>query len=234
MSPRIRPIVEALVQDGAESLDAEHFKELIPDVCRAHTEMVSAHVAKLLPPWLQRSQQDMPNPLDSALVWFRCLDSGLHTLKLCRYTSIAYPRIIGHRHILERETKRPEPQNTDDDLINAVIWIWKLDSTRFSLQQFNANATFDHQSSFLAAQIVELCGLDPVTASYSDMDGVDARIACLSCKQVMTWRKAVWSRGFRLSPCSHSVDLGDTRGQKGSRFEAQIMGAFERRGHSTS
>lgn len=206
MSPQIRPIVEGLVQLGVDSLDTERFKELIPEVCRTHTDMVRAHVVKLLPPWLQNRQDDTSDPLESALVWFRCFDSsGLHPMNECHHTSIAYPRIIGHKHIHENVKTIFEPQNADDDLVNAVGWSWSLQSSRFSSQELSTNITFDHHLSFHAAQIVELCGLDPATALYSDMDSLDARVACVTCKQVMTWRKAVThivKPAHRLHRCS--------------------------------
>ena len=75
--------------------------------------------------------------------------------------------------------------------MNAVYEAWDLKKRKFSPVLLEERITFDLHASFVAAEVVSLCGLDPMTASSANMDILDARVVCVPCGRVMTWRKAV-------------------------------------------
>lgn len=191
MLPQVRTMIVDLIRSGVNTLDVDHFTELVPEVCDEWREGICGCLVDLLPSWLRRDEIDGLAALESALVWFDCGSHhdvhGYH----CRDTTIAYPRILNHPHLYTHHRTRWEPKDSDDDLINAVHEKFVLKPTVFSPKAFEKDISFDLHASFVACEIVTLCGLDPATALAVDMDRLDARIACVPCKRVMTWRKAV-------------------------------------------
>ncbi|KIP12255.1 hypothetical protein PHLGIDRAFT_32893 [Phlebiopsis gigantea 11061_1 CR5-6] len=227
MTPQIRPIVEELVQVGADGLNVGRLKELIPPICEGFKDDISSRVLKLLPPWLLRGDMEEGSPLDSALVWFHCARTD--NIETCHTTTIAYPRIIQHRHVyFSPHWSSEEPQTADDDLMNAVHESWGLRKTKFSPALLEEHITFDLHASFVAAELVSLCGLDPAIASSADMDALDCRVACIPCGRVMTWRKAV-SHIFK--PCHKGarewvlLDGADARELKGQEARSKPKAA---------
>ncbi|EKM55155.1 uncharacterized protein PHACADRAFT_208680 [Phanerochaete carnosa HHB-10118-sp] len=185
--PQARAYIDELVTSGA-ALDAAHFTGLIPIAIQQWHNDASQHLYPLLPPWLIGTRH--PDVLRSALVWFHCASKGSYPLP-CNDTTIGYPRILVHTHTRHERRRVDEPQSPDDDLANAVCDIYLCSSYMLDPAQLKANITFDLHASFAAAEIVQLCGLDPSTASAEEMDELDARIACVPCKEIITWRKAV-------------------------------------------
>lgn len=191
LSPRIRTLIFDVVDEGLDTLDIDYFKELIPQVCDEWRSNISNQLYELLPSWLQDDETEPATVLQSALVWFHCSHKAAYGTELCRHTSIAFPRIMSHMHIKEPVLSIPHPENEDDDLVNSLHKKWILRHEVCSQALFDKYVTFDLHASLAACEIVALCGLDPVTATSSDMDELDMRIACVPCEQVMTWRKAV-------------------------------------------
>ena len=192
MLPSIRPIVEELITSGVDTLNVDHLNVLIPGICLNWRRNICTSLVGLLPPWLRHSEDgdDSSADLESALVWFYCRSKSGH-LDPCYETTIAYPRILSHSHIYALQSERFEPQNPDDDLVNAVYYHRLLKRSVFDPELLQKEISFDLHASFVACEIVTLCGLDPETALSSDMDSMDNRIACVPCRTVMTWRKAV-------------------------------------------
>lgn len=48
--------------------------------------------------------------------------------------------------------------------------------------------------------IIEACGKEPESTTQTEMDAVDARLMCLMCRSVMTWRTAVRT----ITLCQHT------------------------------
>lgn len=223
MSSQIRPLIDDFVNAGPSATpDTARFAELIPEVCSEWENTTSARIAELLPPWLRA--EDGPG-LQSALVWFACHHKSDYGTS-CRDTSIAYPRIMGHSHTRKYHSLRHVPETAEDDLINAAHETWPLVLGGFSPEVMEKNIKFDLHASVAACEIVTLCGLDPTTATYSDMDALDRRIACVPCKQVMTWRKAVRT----LLSLLRSGSLTDIK----RRFRTYINRNTRDRGHGSS
>lgn len=185
--PQVRAYIGELVASGA-SLDPTRFGTLIPAAIQQWSDSISQHLAPLLPPWLIGPQN--PAGLRSALVWFHCAHKTPYSAT-CGDTTIGFPRILGHAHVRRERRGTDDPKDADDDLANAVRENCLRNACIFDAEELKANIHFDLHASFVAAELVQLCGLSPLQATASDMDALDARVACVPCKVVMNWRKAV-------------------------------------------
>jgi hypothetical protein len=194
----VRELIDLAV-DADTTIDIERFRELLPDALATWRDEISAHLFELLPPWLKR---DSTNSLESALIWFRCSYTTTYGC-FCSDTSIAYPRVIGHNHFKQAQGLRTEPESAEDDIVNAFRDKHTYSVNTFSVDMLQQHAAFDLHASFVACEIVACCGLDPATARAEDMDALDARVACVPCKVVMNWRKAVC---FFSLICDFSAD----------------------------
>ena len=167
--------------------------------------------------------------LASALVWFRCTHVAPYGPS-CAETTIGYPRVLVHAHVRRERRYAADPQSADDDLANAVRENCLRSPYAFDAEELRQNITFDLHASFAAAEIVRTCGLDPATATAEDMDRRGARVACVPCKKVMTWRKAVSVSDYVTSWPYSRVGLGLAYLQALPQGSARV-GAAQRCGH---
>ena len=86
---------------------------------------------------------------------------------------------------------RSEPQSAADDLVNAFCEKLTYSTQAYSEDVCKSTVVFDLHASFAACEVVACCGMDPATATAEELDALDARVACVPCKLLMTWRKAV-------------------------------------------
>ncbi|GJE90741.1 F-box protein [Phanerochaete sordida] len=185
--PSVREYIDELITPGT-TIDPVRFNMLIPSAIEEWSDNISRHLTQLLPPWLAGPSNAAG--LRSALVWFRCANSSKYSVS-CEDTTLGFPRILVHQHVRRERRAADDPQGADDDLANAVRENCLRSPYVFDADELRANVAFDVHASFAAAELVQACGLDPARATAQEMDACDARVACVPCRQVMSWRKAV-------------------------------------------
>lgn len=89
-----------------------------------------------------------------------------------KHVPLFYPKVMGHR-CLTRESHynygRTDPSQYLDDFC--------MRRTKWSCESIKT----DKKLSKMMESIIEACDLDPLTATISDMDGLDAWLACPRC-----------------------------------------------------
>lgn len=127
------------------------------------------------------------NVFDLAMTSFRC--------SLCRGTPLTLQRAMVHHHCTALNQWEDEPLRdgmTKDEKLEANTVGGILRQQRWNSKNV---ISFDKGWSTMLGSVIELCGLDPKTATVEDMNRANPIFECLACNSVYRRRKILhWSR----------------------------------------
>lgn len=186
------PAIYDMILDVSKSkgeVDLAAFQELVPVACDWWREKVDSVLVKKLCPSITADEDSDVDLLELATVWFKCEECNNNRLSVC-----GYPEVLTHDGHRSGSNYNSNPQ-TPEELVNYVLRDICI-AGLFKFEEFSEKLELSADTCATASELVQLCGLDPATATRADMDERNARFACLECRAMFPWHKAVRATSF--------------------------------------
>ena len=213
MMPAIRAVLsESLIEDSEKVIFAK-LKAILPAATSDWMQQRQAEFKDMLCTALGDSDAARaPQPLDLAIAFFRC--TSLHDTCSRDSLQLRFPRILNHPclrthlcYVLPVNREGLEPYDLAlNDVATQVVGQSISDDKLYS---WNNRLKVDKTMVRLLRRAVTACGLDPNTATFTEMNARPERLWCRACsdstnpdrRRIFDWHTAV-----RL--CQHAGGRG--------------------------
>ncbi|RPD57627.1 hypothetical protein L226DRAFT_610659 [Lentinus tigrinus ALCF2SS1-7] len=182
--PEVRAVIENTSPDLTKEDVKQQLKEVLPGLIDGWVEKQRTELVAIIHEELKKETQtvQIQDPLQLAMASFRCGSS------FCRATSLRWPQIAEHRcsYAMCKSDKSLYGQCVESRRERHTADMRIPETKRFGI----------YARSEWSRDIIRLCGFDPETVTYPEMDACIVRLVCRRCstyarQEVFDWKGAI-------------------------------------------